>query len=105
MEKEQQQMYNWYFKIIVTVLLVVAVFYMFQTYKTFQENIELIKSDALIYGMDAHDFVSCQCQDIDGKTWESIENGFLYTEFNSGLLGIENVPNLGELKEGKSGTG
>lgn len=31
------------------------------------KNVEEIRTDAIIYGMDKHDFISCTCRNLNGQ--------------------------------------
>ena len=50
------------------------------TTMTLIKNKDLIAKDALVYGMELHNFTSCQCTDQIGRTWESTEDGFIHRQ-------------------------
>jgi hypothetical protein len=43
---------------------------------------DMLRVDVLSYGMELHNFTSCECYDSNGKLWYSINNsgGFKHTE-------------------------
>lgn len=54
----------------VTILLIMAI-------SSLVKNAKIINRDALIIGMERHDFQSCQCVDSEGLLWQSTEGGFV----------------------------
>ncbi len=68
------------------VAIIIASYAMVSTTKTLIENKDIIEKDPLIYGMDVHGFVSCQCYDQKGNEWSSQETGFI-----TGLSGGNNI--------------
>ena len=69
------------------VAIIIASYAMIVTTKTLIENKEIITSDPLIFGMDVHGFVSCQCFDEQGSEWSSQGTGFINRP-----RGINNFP-------------
>ena len=48
------------------------------------KNKNIITSDPLIYGMNVHNFSSCQCTDNQGLQWTSKDTGFTTEQFIPG---------------------
>lgn len=48
-------------------LLFIAIIVLIAVLIIFVKNINLIKSDSLVYGMKVHNFTSCSCQDDKGN--------------------------------------
>ncbi len=62
--------------IIILVLIAGAVIALVMAIFTLVTNKDIINKDALIIGMERHDFVSCQCTDKDNTEWYSNSYGF-----------------------------
>ena len=64
-------------QILFIIGIVYATFTMAQTIKTLISERDIINSDPIIYGMDAHGFISCQCFDEQGLEWYSAGERFI----------------------------
>lgn len=69
-------------QIIFNILLFIIIIILFVTIVILVKNINIIKSDSIIYGMKIHNFTSCSCIDDKGLTWTSSENGFIQGDKN-----------------------
>ncbi len=66
--------------IIFLVLILIATIALVNATMILIKNRDIIGQDPLRYGMDLHNFTSCQCLDVDGKDWKSNELGFIHVE-------------------------
>ena len=70
--------------IIILMLLLLLSYFLY----TFHNNLELIKSDPLVYGLKSHDFNSCSCQDTKGQYYGvNTTDVFFSSSMSSDLLG------------------
>lgn len=61
------------FLILITIFIVVMIF----TIIILVKNIDLIKQDPLVYGMERMDYDSCDCIDSYGKVWNVNKSSYL----------------------------
>ncbi len=64
-------------EIIILILIVFVIILLILAILSLVKNAKIINRDALIIGMESHDFQSCQCIDSDGLEWDSEGGGFL----------------------------
>ena len=64
-------------QIIYLILMVFIIVLMLVTISILIKNKNIIMSDPLVYGMETHNFQSCQCIDYEGRGWYSYEGGFI----------------------------
>ncbi len=72
--------------IVLLILIAFAIIVMLFTIITLIKNKNIIQSDPLIYGMDVHGFVSCQCIDEQGRDWRSNGTGFIHSRQGEGWI-------------------
>ena len=72
--KEEIQQY-----LILALILVFLIILVF-TIVIFVRNVNLIKSDPLIYGMKRHNFIDCSCFDSSGNYYVSSGEGFIFID-------------------------
>lgn len=63
-------------QIIFNILLFIAILSLIYTTVVITKNVNIIKTDALLFGMKAHNYSSCICYDKDGKTVNINPNPF-----------------------------
>ncbi len=90
---------------IFLILLAAAIIAIANTTFTLIKNKEIIQKDPLVYGMDVHGFVSCQCYDEEGKDWYSEDVGFVHRETRQGTINYSQSINVTNFQEVFDGTG
>ena len=58
-------------------LILATVLALVWTTMTLVKNKDIIMKDPIVFGMDAHGFISCQCYDQKGVEWYTVGNGFV----------------------------
>lgn len=76
---ERQEILQIIFNLLLVVIICIFIF----TTVILVKNINLIKTDPLVIGMEKHNFSSCNCYDNDGLLWISNGQGFYH---NSTLI-------------------
>ena len=64
------------------ILLLIAIILLVVSLSVLIKNRNIIVSDPLMYGMDVHNFTSCNCYDDVGQLWTSSETGFTTQKVN-----------------------
>lgn len=62
--------------VIILILIAAVLVALVLAITTLVKNADIINKDALIIGMEKHDFVSCQCTDSNNAEWYSQGSGF-----------------------------
>lgn len=78
-------------QIVFLFLMLVVIILMIVAITTLIKNKDIIQKDPLRYGMDVHDFVSCDCIDSKGIVWYSFETGFKTERRGEGWINYSNL--------------
>lgn len=65
------------YRTLMTVGLYLAVATLLLTLVVILKNIDEIKTDAILYGMEKNNFVGCSCYDTKGATYQYSPDGFV----------------------------
>lgn len=77
-ERERREKTKMVIQVVFLFLLASAIIALIVTTVTLVKNKNELVTDPLIYGMEKHGFISCQCYDESGKDWYSLQDGFIY---------------------------
>ena len=103
--EHKQQRKKFIVSIIFLILMIIAITALINATTTLIKNKDIIQSDPLIFGMDVHGFISCQCFDMKGKSWISNGTGFLHQAFGEGWVNYTNYFNATKFEGVLNGSG
>ncbi len=102
-DEERQQRKRFIVSVLFLFLLAGAIIALATATIILIKNKNVITSDPLIYGMNVHNFSSCQCTDSQGLQWSSTDKGFINEFFVGGPATSEF--NLSKINGETNGTG